>query len=145
MIIDTTYLLPLVGIEVKNNLLAHLNDSDLRLQPEDLNISLISVFEVQAKCARLKIPEKVVAIGLDAILNGFTIEPFYERRVVRIAQKLREKFNDYIDCVIVATAAARIEPLLTEDSRILNEANWITHAYGVEVKNYEHLRDKDNA
>lgn len=140
MIIDTIYLLPLVGIKVESNLLAMMDENEFDPQLEELSISLISVFEVQAKCAKLKIPEKVVLDGLDAILHGFTVEPFYEGSVVREAQRLREKFNDYIDCVIIATASTRKEHLLTEDSRILNEAQWIRQNCGVEVMDFRHLQ-----
>ena len=140
LIIDTTYLLPLVGIEIESNLLALMNENKFDLQLEEMSISLISVFEVQAKCARLKIPEKVVLEGMDAILHGFSVESFYEGRVVREAQRLREKFNEYIDCVIIATASTRKEHLLTEDSRILNEAQWIRQTCGVEVMDFRHLQ-----
>ena len=56
MIIDTTYLLPLARIGVEADLLLAIAEKKTRLNMGDLHVSLISLFELQAEAAKLRIP-----------------------------------------------------------------------------------------
>lgn len=56
MIIGTTYLLPLARIEVETDLLLALAERNIpadQLRLEDIQINSISIFELQAKAAKL--------------------------------------------------------------------------------------------
>lgn len=53
---------------------------------------------------------------IEAIFNAFRVEPFYEPTVIDISYELRKIIPDYLDCVIVPTAATLKEDVITEDS-----------------------------
>jgi len=53
MIIDTTYILPLAGIGVKAYLLRAAAEGSARVSLNELKLSMISLFELQAKAAKL--------------------------------------------------------------------------------------------
>ncbi len=103
----------------------------------ELTVSLISLFELQAKAAKLRIPAKFVNESIRAIVDNFTVRPFSDPRVVNLSFELRRQIADYIDCIIVATAAAQREALVTEDSRIWKKRESIHEKYGVEVLRYQ--------
>lgn len=139
MILDTTYLLPLARIDVDANLLEAIADGQANLKIEDIVVSLISVFELQAKAAKLKIPAKFTIEAIDAILNALKVEPFHQPQVIEISYALRKTIADYVDCVIVATAAALKEDIATEDSIILNKKETIEKTYNIKVHTFKEL------
>ncbi len=134
MIIDTTYLLPLVGISVDKDLFVMLEKSHSTLNFDDTLVSEISIFEIQAKCGELGIAHSIVIDAINEIKSNFDIVPFDENQVVQISFDLRNKLPDYIDCVIVASAASRNKDLLTEDHRILALKEHIATEYGITVR-----------
>ncbi len=140
MIIDTTYLLPLARIGIKHDLLRAIAEGRVRgTRIRGLGISLISVFELQAKAAKLGIPPEHVMRAVRTIIKSFRVIPFYHAKVIETAHELRKIMNDYIDCVIVATAAVLKEDLVTEDSVIHDHAEIIKEKYGISVLNYDML------
>ncbi len=118
MIIDTTYLSPLSRISIDTDLLRAIVEnkvgSDVAL--EDLAVSSISIFELQAKAAKLKINPEYVSKAVSSIHDSFRIEPYDHPAVVKSSFELKSIFSDYIDCIIVATAISLKEELVTEDS-----------------------------
>ena len=58
MIIDTTYLLPLIGVDVRTDLLRAIAEGRTRRRIHfgELRVSLISIFELQAKALKLDVP-----------------------------------------------------------------------------------------
>jgi predicted nucleic acid-binding protein len=68
---------------------------------------------LQAKAAKLNVPAKSVIRAVDAIMTAFHIVPFYEAEIVEAGQKLRKTVSDYIDCMILATAIAKKEELVS--------------------------------
>ena len=69
MILDTTYFLPLVGIEVKRNLLKAILDGKAMIKFDDIKLSEISLLEIIAKSAKLKIDVEDVIQGINAIIK----------------------------------------------------------------------------
>jgi len=110
------YFLPLAQIAVDVDLLAAVAKRRTDLKIEDISLSLISIFELQTKSAKLKIPAKSTIRAVDAMLSAFRVVPFYEAGVVETAQKIRRTISDYVDCIILATAVVTKEDLVTEDS-----------------------------
>ena len=53
MIIDTTYLLPLARTRINNDLLRAMADGKIELRFEDIIVNSVSIFELQAKDAKL--------------------------------------------------------------------------------------------
>ena len=77
MILDTTYLLPLAGIGVDVDLLRSIVEGRVPLDLGDVKVSLISLFELQAKAAKLDIPvERVVKASLYPVLH-LPYQPLY--------------------------------------------------------------------
>ncbi len=138
MIIDTTYLLPLARIGVKADLLRAILKGYITLKLEELKVSLISLFELQAKASKLEIPPSDVIKAVKVIRSYFTVIPFYEAGVVEEAHKLRDVLSDYIDRVVVATAIHLKEDLVTEDSEILSIRDLLREK-GVDVMSFRDL------
>ena len=140
MILDTTYLLPLARIAVDTDLLAAIARKEVELEFRDLAVSLISVFELQAKAAKLKIPAESAVKAVESIFAAFRVEPFYKTEVVETSYELRKMISDYIDCVIVATAIELKEDLLTEDSLMLGASDAVGKKYKTRVLSLRDIR-----
>ncbi|MCE4601944.1 MAG: PIN domain-containing protein [Desulfurococcales archaeon] len=143
MILDTTYLLPLSGISVDVDLLRSIVEGRVPLDLNDLKVSLISLFELQAKAAKLSIPAERVVKAVDAIERAFTVVPFTIPEIIEISFSLRKAFlKDYIDSVIAATAIVLKEPLVTEDKDIHSIAHVLEEKYRITVYSYDGLLHK---
>lgn len=140
MIIDTTYLLPLARIGVEADLLRAIAEGRVRgVGFHDLKVSLISLFELQAKAAKLGIPPGDIAKAVSVILRAFQVIPFYRADIIEIASELRRTLTNYIDCIIVATAAAQKEDLATEDTDILSHKETLEKTYNIRILSYRDL------
>lgn len=139
MIVDTTYLLPLTRIHVDTDLLKAIVEGKTDLKLEDLTVNLISTFELQAKAAKMKVPAKFVTEGVETILVTFKVESFHKPEIIKTSFELRKKIKDYIDCVIVATAATLNEDVATEDTLILDNKQQIKNLYKINVLSYKDL------
>jgi PIN domain nuclease of toxin-antitoxin system len=134
LIIDTTYLLPLARIEIDTDLLKAVAEKKISLSLSQISVSLISLFELQAKAASESVPSKYVNEGIEAVVKAFKVEPFHSERVVEISFNLMKTIRDYIDCVVTATAASLKEDLVTEDSKILDRRVMLEERYGIRVR-----------
>jgi len=139
LIIDTTYLLPLARIDIETDLLKSIAEGETGLNFEDLTVNQISIFELQAKAAKLGVPAKFVSEATEAIFSTFKIEPFHKPEIIKTSFELRKTIKDYIDCVIVATAALLKEPLVTEDTLILTNGKQIKQTYGIDIITYKNI------
>ena len=121
--IDTTYLLPLIGIAIKglpDNIILELISRKYRVY-----INHITIFDLIAKGAKyvtrgLLSPTRVLR-GVNAIVYDERIEKvsLEDSDVLALAFKLRTRIDDFIDCLIVSTAIHYSNVLLTEDSTII--------------------------
>ncbi len=136
MILDTTYILPVARIGVDTDLLTLIDNGTVNLPLDDVKISLISIFELQARSAKYKLPPKLVVNAIDIINSTLKVQPFYNPKVVELADLLSREFNDYIDCLILATAIALKEDLVTEDSKIHKKKEMIKGKYKINVLSY---------
>jgi predicted nucleic acid-binding protein len=144
-IIDTTYLLPLARIDVEADLLRAVAEKKTTFRMGDIGVSLLSLFELQAKAAKLGIAADIADRATRVILETFTVVPFSDSKVVRLSFDLRKEMSDYVDCVIVATAAARRDDLVTEDSRIWTMRDSLHDRYGIEVLRYKDVIERTAA
>ncbi len=124
MLLDTTYLLPAIGISIKSlpkDMLVGLME-----KKHQISISDVSIFELSAKGAKYvfagTLPAERVAKGIRAITydERVTVIPLYESSVLLMAFKLRKLLNDFIDCLILSSAVNRCDAILTEDEDIQN-------------------------
>ncbi len=140
MILDTTYLLPLVGISVDMDLLKSIVEGKAPLSLSDVKVSLVSLFELQAKAAKLGIPVDRVIRAIEAVEKAFQVIPFTTPEIIKVSFRLRKTLlRDYIDAVIVATAIALKEPLVTEDEDIHAVAHDLEREYNIRVYSYREL------
>lgn len=139
MILDTTYLLPLAGIGVDTDLLKAVFEDKAKLRLEDFSVSLISILELQAKAAKLKVPVSTVLSAVKTITKVFKVVPFYDVEVIDKSFELRKYISDYIDCIIVATAIVLKKDLVTEDTLIHENKKLIKENYGVNIFDYKSL------
>lgn len=140
MILDTTYLLPLVGVAVKNDLLRAIVEGRVKgITLDDLAVSQISLFEIQAKSVKLRIPVERVIRAIRAITSTLEVIPFYSKPVIKYSFELYELLGDYIDSVIVATAISTRKPLITEDKLILSHKNTLEDKYKVKIYSYNDI------
>lgn len=122
ILMDTTYLLPSIGIAIKEIA----KDAVLKLTAKGygLFISEITLFELSAKGAKyvqdnLLLPERI-NLGIRSILHDDGIGKIsgYDSKILLTAFSLRSLMTDFIDCLILSTALNRCEALLTEDQLI---------------------------
>ena len=139
MILDTTYLLPLALIQIDTDLLRAIAERKVDLKLEEITVNMISIFELQAKAAKLMVPAEFVVEAVKAISMGFKVEPFSRPEIVETAYELKKIIPNYIDCVIISTAAVLNEDLITEDSRILSKREYVKEKYGVNISSYKEL------
>lgn len=122
LLLDTTLLLPAIGISVKG--LQKDAPIQLKQKGQQLHISGISIFELSAKGAKHittgALPPERVMRGIRAIIYNDTVEkiPSHDDKILLTAFKLRRLLGDFIDCLILSSAMSRCNILITEDSDI---------------------------
>jgi len=116
VLLDTTYLLPAIGIEVDlpADMLEQLLSSN-----HSLIINELSLFELFGKASRHMAGNEAAKgrfyTGMKSILlSKIGIKPIFTRDTLPLVRELQEKLNDLPDCPIVATAMVYAEVLLTE-------------------------------
>ncbi|MEM1581505.1 MAG: hypothetical protein QXK89_03210 [Candidatus Bathyarchaeia archaeon] len=139
MILDTTYLLSLARIDIDTDLLQAIAKGKTDVKLDEICINLISILELQAKAAKLGVPAKFIVQATEAMLKAFRVESFHNPEIIEVSYELKKLIPDYIDCVIVATAAVLKEDLATEDSLILANKEEITEKYGVKVLSFKDI------
>ena len=122
LLLDTTYLLPAIGVSIKDLL----RDAPIELirKGHEISISDITIFELIAKGAKHitlgTLTAERVSRGIRAIVYDDRIEriPVHDSSVLLTAFKLRRMLNDFIDCLILSSAINRNDILMTEDGDI---------------------------
>lgn len=129
----------LARIAIDTNLLEAIAKGRANLKFEEIAINSILIFELQAKAARLSVPAEFVIKAVEVITNSFRMIPFHSSDIIELSYQLRTIIPDYLDCVIVATAVAEKEDLVTEDSLILAQADRLEKEYGIRVMSYKEI------
>ena len=130
LILDTSYLLPLIKIGIENIphelLLNLLSDSSYECFYSDL-----SIFEMTAKGLKFSSLEKKISpqdirIGIDTLQNetrlkkiSYTDNPL----IIELASDIRTFHNDTIDCLILATAMCCCDCMATMDVMLFRSIN----------------------
>lgn len=122
LLLDTTYLLPAIGISIKDLP----KDTLVRLMQKghQISISNISIFELSAKGAKHvaagTLSTERVTRGIRAIVydERITVIPMHDSSVLLMAFKLRRLLSDFIDCLILSSAVNRCDAILTEDNEV---------------------------
>ena len=123
VLLDTTYFLPAVGVQVEG--ISPRVVVDLMGRGHRIFLSELSLFELSAKGGRFVVEGKLEA---ERVLRGvrsiFYDErlvkvPFVESSVLFVAFELRRFVRDFIDCVILSSAVNCCDVLVTEDYELL--------------------------
>ena len=142
MILDTTYLFPLARMQIQTDLLSALAEERIprnRLSFEEIQINSISIFELQAKAAKLKVNPEYVVTAIEEISKSFAVEPHYSPNIIKRAFELKSVLSDYIDCIIVASAIELKTDLITEDSQIRKNRDKLKETYGIEILTFREI------
>ena len=121
---DTTYLLPAIGVSIKGLP----KDALVKLMQKghQISISNISVFELSAKGAKHvatgTLSAERVTRGIRAIVydERITVVPMHDSSVLLTAFKLRRLLSDFIDRLILSSAINQNDAVVTEDKEIQN-------------------------
>ena len=120
LLLDTTYLLPTLGVEVEG--LEQVLEALYALRRKglvELYYSGFSLLEACAKAAKLGVPEHVLEAGVTAIVSGYRhASPTVEAWLLAVRLR-RDGLSDFIDAVLYATAASTGLRLLTRDARLV--------------------------
>jgi predicted nucleic acid-binding protein len=122
LLIDTTYLLPVLGISVKKVP----KDAAIKLLDNEhqLFISDLTLFELAAKGAKYVASDMLEA---DSVSRGIRVIAYeerlervksYETSILLTAFTLRRIINDFLDCLILSSAINNCDVFVTEDDRI---------------------------
>lgn len=123
ILIDTSYLLPLIKIKIENvtpNLLIKLlSEHENKYYYSDLSIFELAAKRLKYSSKREKITPQDIRIGIDTLQNEprlekmlYTDNPF----IIELASSLRAIHKDTIDCLIFATAICECDCIMTMDS-----------------------------
>lgn len=124
MLLDTTYLLPAIGVSIRG--LPQDALIQLIAKGHQLSISEITIFELSATAAKQAATESLTgeraSRGIRAIVYDGRIArvPIHDSAVLLTAFKLRRTVSDFVDCLILSSAMNRSDVLLTEDEEIRN-------------------------
>jgi predicted nucleic acid-binding protein len=128
LLLDTSYFLPLVKVQV-NELPANMLQDLLSNPSIELHYCDVTLFEMAAKAMKLiaageSIDVQDVRIGVDALehderlqRDSWSDHPFG----LELASTLRKIHSDFIDCLILATAACHAETFATMDDELYNK------------------------
>ena len=62
-----------------------------------------------------------------------------ELEIIRYSIELRHKLDDFLDCIIVATAISLRENLVTEDRKIHDLSEYLFEKYGIKILSFYDL------
>jgi len=122
VLIDTSYLLPAAGIGVEGVPADAIRK--IRAAGHEVLTSEISLFELLATGAKLasqgKADPERLSLAIKSIMSDSSIGNVGANagETMAIAIELRVHHADFVDCVIMATAANECEALVTEDAAI---------------------------
>lgn len=126
ILLDSTYLFPLIGVRVRGLDPLIL----LGLKPRHrLLVSEVSLFELSAKGAKYVVQGLLEPEGVTQGIQSLSMDPditripYFTTQILNVSFKLRGTLSDYIDCLILSTAVNESDILITEDDILLNFTN----------------------
>ena len=125
ILLDTTYMLPVFGIDVGVDSAASIQGTLTRLAEKVTKICVSDLSPFEAFVKAYRIAEKLkdergkeeAKLGLLFVVRGdwLTRIDHEDDEIIEEAFKIRQKHNDPFDCFIFATARVNKIPLVTED------------------------------
>ena len=125
LLLDTSYLMPLIRVEVKGIDPLALTKA---MEDHEIIVSQIQLFELYAKgvkyAERRAITKDDVVNGVEAANHDLKTIPFATRRIMETAMEANLVTGDIIDAMILATALHHADAISTIDPKI-------TEAYAI--------------
>ena len=120
LLLDTTYLLPVVGISVENvDRVLKVLRTLYSQQRVALFYSPFSLLEIVGKLSKMSFDRKIVSLGLRSIREFFRpVQPTVMGYIKALDLRSRG-FRDLIDLLLYATALSRGLTLLTRDESLV--------------------------
>ncbi|MHA1463234.1 MAG: PIN domain-containing protein [Candidatus Heimdallarchaeota archaeon] len=127
LLLDTTYFLPLIGIEIEG-INSNLVEEILNAGEYTISLSEISLFELAAKGAKIarkmELTYQDVLRGIDTIKleKEIRIESWTQNQtILEMSFNIRALHSDYADCIIAATAICSNDILATYDETLVEK------------------------
>jgi len=138
ILLDSTYLLPIVGIEVEGvtEIFAVLKELKRRKLSE-FYYTPFNIFEIIGKIAKLKYDHDIVVTGLSLIEEEFKLTYPKVEGYIKALDLRRRGFNDLIDLLLYATSLTRNLLFLTRDLNLIS----FLEKLGEETKNIVYEED----
>ncbi|BFI76490.1 PIN domain-containing protein [Sulfurisphaera ohwakuensis] len=119
LIVDTSFLLPLVGIKVKG-IRDDLLEGKLIYYPNLMLTELLAVIFKEVKKLNLdKIPAEAIK-GLTYVLSNVNLIPIEELEIEIIYEILNKGWNDIFDAILYAAYKSTQIPVITMDKSFYN-------------------------
>lgn len=122
ILLDTTYLMPAIGIAVKG--VRHDALKTLQEKGHTTSISELTLFELSAKGAKHialgQLSQERVLRGIQAAARDESLNKvlYYGHEQLVVSFRLRKLVADYLDCAILSSALCGCDALMTEDGII---------------------------
>ena len=119
VLLDTTYLLPIVGIDVEGiekplRVLSELH----RLGNIEIFYTPFNILEILGKLSRMNFDRKRVELGLKSIREAFRVTHPTIRGYLKALELRRKGFKDLIDLLLYTTSKTRRLSFLTRDEKL---------------------------
>ena len=129
--LDSSFLFPFIRVDVKNISKKKIGNL-LRNKNYEIFCSELVYFEFSAKGSKyieqgiLNMEDLLDGISFIHNYNKITKIPIYYPEILILAQKFREAHQDYVDCLILASAVKSSEVLISMDFDLKNKIskNW---------------------
>ncbi|MGC9149149.1 MAG: PIN domain-containing protein [Sulfolobales archaeon] len=120
ILIDTSYLLPILGVEVVGITKVLEILKRILLSGEiDIYYSPFSLFEALGKISRLNYDPEIVEQGLIAILEEFKVSLPNTQAYMKALELKKKGFRDLIDLLLYTSALANKLRFLTRDRELI--------------------------
>lgn len=120
LLLDTSYLMPLIRIAVKG---IEIEEVEKALKEHQTIVSEIQIFELYAKGIKYTIQQSItledVIQGVEATHHSLERIPLVERQIMKTAAQATKETEDLIDAIILATALHHAEALATLDPKMI--------------------------
>ncbi len=121
ILLDSTYILPIVGVEVEGTEKVLLLLKKLRRKKKaEFYYTQFNILEILGKITKTKYDPKIVAAGLSSIQEEFNLTHPTTEGYIKALNLRKRGFKDLIDLLLYTTSLTRNLLFLTRDDTLVN-------------------------
>lgn len=121
ILLDTTYLLPIVGVDVEGIEEAlRVLEKLYRLGKAEIYYTPFNILEIIGKLSKTSYDSRRVKLGLTSIRESFRVTHPTIAGYLKALELRKKGFKDLIDLLLYTTAKTRGLSLLTRDTELIN-------------------------